>query len=97
MNERDIKDEINKKVENTSISNKHPPLAEKYRYWYIGITDNPDERKASHKGKGVDVAHWRSWPASTEDIARRVESHFQRQGMKGDTGGGKTPKYVYIY
>ena len=89
--------EIKVKVEKVSIDGQHPPLSQKYPSWYIGITDDPDERKADHKSKGVDVSYWRSWPADSESIARRVERHFLDLGMRGDTGGGKTPKYVYIY
>lgn len=97
MKEQLIIDEIDAKVKNTSINSQHPPLSKKYPSWYIGITDNPDERKASHKSKGAKVSHWRSWPADSESIARRVERHFKNLGMRGGTGGGKNPTYVYIY
>lgn len=98
MNEPDIIHEIDKKVSSVGIKGKtNPTLAERYPYWYIGVTDNPDERKSGHKSNGKDVTHWRSWPASSEAIARSVERYFKDSGMDGGTGGGKNPTYVYIY
>lgn len=98
MNEQDIIDEIKKKVSSVGIKGKsNPTLTERYPSWYIGITDNPEERKSSHKSNGKDVRHWRSWPASSGANARNVEKRFLDLGMRGDTGGGRNPKYVYIY
>lgn len=68
-----------------------------YSVWYIGVTDNPSERKQGHKNNNEDVSNWKQWLADTENIARDVEKYFLARGMKGDTGGGKDPHYVYIY
>jgi hypothetical protein len=37
------------------------------------------------------------WQADSEGIARDVEKYFLGKGMKGDTGGGENPTYVYIF
>ena len=97
MNAKDIGVEIIKKVSDTPIRGKSLSLAEKYHYWYIGITANPTARKAAHEQQGANVLHWRSWPASSETIARNVEEYFLKLGMKGGAGGGQNPTYVYIY
>lgn len=64
-----------------------------YPDWTIGITDDPDRRKREHG----NPSRWRHWYGDTEQIARDVEKHFLAKGMKGDTGGGFTPNYVYIF
>lgn len=98
MNESDIIYEINKEVGSVNIKGKpNLTLDQKYSSWYIGVTDNPDERKSSHKSNGMNVTYWRSWPASSETIARSVEKYFIKKGMDGDAGGGMNPTYVYIF
>ena len=64
-----------------------------YSAWTIGITDDPDRRKGEHG----NPPGWRHWYADTEQIARDVEKHFLAKDMKGDTGGGFSPNYVYIF
>ena len=64
-----------------------------YHSWYIGITDNPDERKSSHG----NTIGWTVLIADSENDAREIEKFFLGKGMKGDTGGGKSPNHVYIY
>jgi len=64
-----------------------------YEVWTIGITDDPDRRKGEHDNPTV----WYHWKADTEKIARDVEKHFLDLGMKGATGGGENPNYVYIF
>ena len=98
MNARAIADAINEKVESVSITNKpNLTLSEKYRYWTIGITNDLERRKKEHEYDNKDVTHWRGWPADTEEIARAVENHFLKCGMKGGGGGGTSPNYVYIF
>jgi len=65
--------------------------------WTIGITDDPVRRKAEHDGQGNDTKHWKDWKADTETIARSVEKQFLDKGMKGGTGGGEHPTYVYVF
>jgi hypothetical protein len=67
-----------------------------YNLWTIGITDDPTRRKAEHESEGK-VMGWRDWKADTETIARNVERYFLAKGMKGGTGGGEHPTYVYIF
>jgi hypothetical protein len=68
-----------------------------YNLWYIGITDDPERRKAEHDAAGDNTKHWKCWKADTEAIARNVEKYFIDKGMKGGTGGGEHPTYVYIF
>lgn len=95
MDTRTIIDKINYKVDHTGIKDKpHLTRNEKYPYWYIGITNDPDRRRQEHADDGKNVKHWTQWAA---DDAREVETYFQVLGMKGDTGGSKDPTHVYIY
>lgn len=68
-------------------------VSNEYSKWYIGITEHPTDRKNDHGNPPT----WRQWNADTESNARSIEKHFLDKGMKGDTGGGTTPTYVYIY
>ena len=85
MKELEIKNAIEKRVKSTK--------SKKYSIWTIGITDDPDRRKAEHK----NPTYWMQWRADTDTMARNVEKYFKDKGMKGDVGGGKTPNYVYIF
>ena len=98
MKAQDIADAINKKVEQTDITNK-PNLqrSEKYKYWTIGITNDLDRRKKEHINDNKNVDHWRGWPADTEEIARTVEKHFLDLKMRGGGGGGTNTNSVYIF
>jgi len=64
-----------------------------YPSWTVGITNDPSRRKSEHG----NPRRWTDWYADSERCARNVEKHFLDKGMKGDTGGGVTPKYVYIF
>lgn len=61
--------------------------------WTIGITADPDRRKSEHG----NPTRWHQWKADSETIARDIEKHFIDKGMKGDTGGGFYPTWVYIF
>ena len=64
-----------------------------YEFWTIGITENPPERKIAHK----HPEKWKVWQANTAKVARDIEKYFIKKGMKGGTGGGKNPIYVYVF
>ena len=64
-----------------------------YPSWTIGITDNLARRKREH---GYPIL-WHDWDAITESSARKIEKYFLDKGMKGETGGGISPNYVYIF
>jgi len=84
MNESELKAAIQRKV----IT---------YSMWTIGITDNAERRKKEHEDEGKSVRHWSHWKADTEAIASVVEAYFIDKGMKGGTGGGERPTYVYVF
>lgn len=86
MQESEIKQAIQTKIGQT-----------KYEIWTIGITEDLQRRKSEHDSKGQDTKYWKDWKADTEDIARSVEAYFIDKGMKGGTGGGGHPSYVYIF
>ena len=86
MQESEIKQAIQQKIGQT-----------KYDIWTIGITDDPHRRKFEHDNKRQDTNYWKDWKADTEAIARNLEKHFIDNGMKGGTGGGEDPTYVYIF
>jgi len=80
MNEREIINAIEGKVSYYSI-------------WTIGITNDPQRRRAEHDNPN----NWYHWRADSETIARNVEEYFIKKGMQGATGGGEHPIYVYIF
>jgi len=85
MSESAIKNAIERRVKLAKT--------EKYSIWTIGITDNPERRKREHD----NPQFWMEWKADSEAIARKVEKYFLDKGMKGDTGGGEHPNWVYIF
>lgn len=100
MDRQSIIDKIRVKVMDVTIGGKNPPLAKKYTYWYIGVTDNPAERRSYHEQRKGEkkVKLWEHWSADNEAVARNVEKHFLDLGMNGGTGGGDADtKYVYVY
>lgn len=86
MNEAELKAAIEARIGSTQCS-----------IWTIGITDDPSRRKSEHEAEGKDVKYWRDWKADTETVARNVEAYFIDKGMKGSTGGGERPTYVYVF
>lgn len=68
-------------------------IKENYSIWTIGVTDRPEQRKQEHD----NPKYWHQWDASTEQVARRIESHFIAKGCKGGGGGLGDANYVYIF
>jgi len=68
-----------------------------YSAWVIGVTDDPNRRRKEHEDEGRDTRYWTHWKADAETIARVVEMYFLEKGMKGGSGGGAHPAYVYIF
>ena len=64
-----------------------------YTNWYVGITSDPKTRRSSHGRPNK----WKHWRTDHHTHARDIEAHFLDEGMKGDTGGGTYPRYVYVY
>ena len=89
------KDIINSIDEHLSKSPK-----QYYKDFYIGITDNIDERLFGYHQVNRNSDWWIYCPADTEDIARKIESYYLDKGMDGGKGGGKgngQTKFVYCY
>ena len=59
----------------------------------IGITADPQRRKGEHN----NPPSWKDWQANNESDARDIEKYFLDKGMRGDSGGGYTPNWVYIF
>lgn len=85
--------EIIQAIENRVMSAK----TKDYSIWTIGITDDPVRRRTEHDNAHDNTTYWKDWRADTETMARNVEKHFLGKGMKGGTGGGEHPTYVYIF
>lgn len=64
-----------------------------YSNWYVGITADPPKRKTEH-GK---PNYWKSWLTDHPTHAREIEKHFLDKGFQGGPGGGRWPRYIYIY
>lgn len=69
-----------------------------YSDFYIGITDNIEERLFGFH-RVPRSGHWFIWhPADSADAARRIEKYYLDKGMDGGTGGGDgDTRYVYCY
>ena len=70
---------------------------EDYSTWTVGITDTPKNRKDQHDNDGKEVKHWKDWTTDSEKDGRDIEEYFLDKGMIGDTGGGGSASYVYIF
>ena len=77
----------------TTIKAKIEAKVGTYSIWTIGVTDDPDRRRTEHGNPSM----WQQWDADTEQMARNVEAYFIEKGTKGDTGGGGSADYVYIF
>lgn len=84
--EQSIKDAIERKRGSSS-----------YNVWSIGITNDPERRRAEHNAEGRNTQYWSHWSADSETIARSVERYFLDKGMKGGGGGGLNPRWVYVF
>ncbi len=66
--------------------------------WYVGITENVDQRLfGDHRVPKKN--HWRAYrKAVSSDVARAAEKALLNQGCDGGTGGGDTDAvFVYAY
>lgn len=89
MQESEIIEVIRQKVGSTDCN-----------IWTIGITDDPERRKADLDRQDENTKHWKDWKADTETIARNVEKHFLDKGMNVGTGGADAtiaPTFVYVF
>ncbi len=69
-----------------------------YSDFYVGITNNADRRLFIEHNVSKENAWWIYRTAPNSEIARRVENHFIKKGMRGGNGGGdNTSNIVYCY
>ena len=71
-----------------------------YSDFYIGITDNIEERLFGYHQVRKNSDWWIHCHADSEEIAREIEKHYLELGMDGGTGGGSgdgNTIYFYFY
>jgi hypothetical protein len=68
-----------------------------FSIWTVGITDDRKSRAREHEADGHSITHFRYWDAVNEAAARKIEKYFLDRGMKGHSGGGKNPHFVYVF
>ena len=71
-----------------------------YSDFYVGITNGARSRLFDEHHVDKDHQWWIFSAADNEDIARQVEQHYLKSGMRGSFGGGKgdgSAIYVYSY
>ena len=71
-----------------------------YSDFYVGITDNIEERLFGYHNVNKVTDWWIHCYADSEQIAREIEKHYLELGMDGGTGGGSgdgNTRYVYCY
>lgn len=71
-----------------------------YSDFYVGITNDAKRRLFDEHHVDKDHQWWIFSAADNEDIARQVEQHYLKSGMRGSFGGGKgdgSGIYVYSY
>ncbi|MDE5906199.1 MAG: hypothetical protein K2G66_00995 [Alistipes sp.] len=67
-----------------------------YSDFYIGITNDVERRMFKEHNVSKDKAWWIYRTAQSSDIAKKVETHFLEQGMRGDNKSeNSTSNIVY--
>lgn len=86
-NKRFIAQAIINRVENSQGS--------KYSDWRIGITNDPEDRKAEWNYP----KYWQQWQADSLKDAQEIETFFiHEKRMQGGTGGNLSPyRSVHVY
>ena len=79
-------DGIKSKIDNILAGEKNP-------FWYIGVTDRPEERKIEHGNPGI----WNYWKPSDGSISREIEEHFFKFDVDGGPDGPGNATYLYLY
>lgn len=69
-----------------------------YSDFYIGITNDVERRLFNEHNVSKENTWWIYRTAESSAIAREVEEHFLKLGMRGDkSGGNDTSNIVYCY
>ena len=70
-----------------------------YSTWYVGISENPEDRLFNGHKVDKNNDKWIIEEASSSDAARRIEKYFvYTLGTAGGPGGGDEDAiYVYAY
>ena len=67
-----------------------------YSNWYAGIATDVKQRLFTEHNVSQS-GRWAYITADTVDAARSVEKSLLQLGCDGGTGGGDSPKTVYVY
>lgn len=69
-----------------------------YNGWYIGVTQDIDQRLSNDHNVSIDGGWWIFRRAFSDTDAREIERHFLKLGCKGGTrDGDKDAEFVYAY
>ena len=69
-----------------------------YSEFYIGISQNAQRRLFEEHHVDKENSWWIYTTAETSEIARAVEKHYLKLGMRGGSGGGdENSNMVYCY
>ena len=69
-----------------------------FSFWYIGITEDPEDRLFNEHNVSKKNDNWIYRTTSSSAIARNIEKYFLDLGMDGGSGGGDyLSKTVYCY
>ena len=70
----------------------------RFDQWYVGITNNPQQRLFSDHNVSRTDDSWIFRLVLTTSDARNIERYFLNLGCQGGGGGGTTDsRYVYAY
>jgi len=81
--------------------NEHSNFKIVYSRWYVGVTNNPTNRKNAHKNTNQKEPYfWVHFNCRSKNIALAIEQFYHDKGMlETDHQGGTANDtyYVYVY
>ena len=73
-------------------------MVRNYKDWYVGITEDINERLFNFHKVDKQKAGWVFIRAESSDTARSIEKYFlDTRKTDGGPGGGDEPEFVYAY
>lgn len=95
MTTTSIKSQITKHIK-SSMGSENPRL----KYWYVGITNSLNRRKAEHKISTLEIKFWKTFDAESMENANSIESYFSNKGTSNrpsKNGAKEDSKFVYVF